>query len=135
MLEALLELVAYVLFEPILPMLVELGLELGWESLRHAAGRGRAANPLLATFGLLILGAGIGFASAALVPQRVWRPILHPSGVSVVLAPFLNGALMQAFGGWRRSRGGDPSALATWWGGAVFAFAVAITRWWLVAAR
>jgi hypothetical protein len=36
------------------------------------------------------------------------------------------------FGQWRRRRGGDPTLLATFWGGALFAFAMAAARWLLI---
>ena len=132
MLELILEILAWLLFELVLPVLAEVAIDLGFESIAHAARRGRAASPLLAGIGLFLLGAMIGFASSLVAPHRVWRPLLHPSGISVVLAPLANGAVMQLFGAWRRSRGGDPSLLATFWGGALFAFGLALARWWYV---
>ncbi len=132
MLEVILEILAGILFELILPFLAEVAMDLGLDSLRHAVRRGRAANPALAGTGLFLLGGMLGFTSALVAPHRVWRPLLHPSGITVVLAPIVNGLLMHGFGAWRRRRGGDPSRLATFWGGAVFAFGLALARWWWV---
>jgi len=53
----------------------------------------------------------------------------HLAGVSLILAPLGTGAAMHAFGVWRRRRGAPASRLATFWGGALFAFAMAFTRW------
>lgn len=132
MLELILEILSWLLFELILPFLAEVAMELGFESVRHATRRGRAANPWLAGLGLFLLGVVFGFVSAMVAPHRVWRPLLHPAGISVLIAPLVNGAVMQLFGAWRRSRGGDPSLLATFWGGASFAFGLALARWWWV---
>jgi hypothetical protein len=35
---------------------------------------------------------------------------------------------MHVYGSWRRRRGGDPSLLATFWGGATFALAMGLAR-------
>jgi hypothetical protein len=132
MLELILESLAWLLFEWVLPFFAEVAIELGFESVRHATRRGRAANPWLARLGLFLLGLVIGFVSAMVAPHRVWRPLLHPSGISVLIAPIVNGAAMFLFGAWRRGRGGDPSLLATFWGGALLAFGLALARWWCV---
>jgi hypothetical protein len=59
-------------------------------------------------------------------------PSLLVPGVSLVLSPLSAGLVMKAFGDWRRRRGGDPSFLATFWGGALFAFSFALVRWLMV---
>jgi len=50
-----------------------------------------------------------------------------------VLAPLATGAAMHAFGARRRRRGRATSGLATFWGGAAFAFTMALARWLAVA--
>jgi len=48
--------------------------------------------------------------------------------MSLVLAPLAGGAMMHLYGQWKRTGGKDPSLLATFWGGALFAFAFAAAR-------
>jgi hypothetical protein len=132
MLEALLEILVELVLELVFQVVAQIGLALGLEALRHAVSRRRSANPVLAGLGLVILGVGLGLAGSLLLPRAVFRPSPHLSGVSLVLAPLGSGAMMHLFGRWRRHRGGDPGHLATFWGGALFAFVVAATRWWCV---
>ena len=127
MIEGLLELILEITIE----MVAELALELGFESVAHSLRGSRSANPTLAAVGLVIIGALFGFASSWLVPYR-FSPTLVFSGISLLLAPLATGTLMHAFGSWRRARGGDPTYLASFWGGAVFAFAMSAVRWALV---
>jgi len=53
--------------------------------------------------------------------------------LGLVLAPLATGAAMHAFGARRRRHGRATSGLATFWGGAAFAFAMALARWLAVA--
>jgi hypothetical protein len=90
---------------------------------------GRSANPWAAGAVYLCLGAVIGFATADLLPRRLF-PVKSPfSGISLLLAPFGTGLLMQFYGSWRRRHTRSSSWLATFWGGALFAFSIAFVRW------
>ena len=125
LLELLLELVVQVFGEFI--------LTLGWESLGHALRGTRKANPLLAIFGWAIIGSICGAISAFIFPQHILPPS-RLTGVSLVVAPLITGALMKAVGDRRREAGKDTTILATFLGGTVFAFAVAATRFLLLRA-
>ncbi len=127
LLEALLNLVGEVLLQ----LLVEAAAELGWESVGQALGRRRPANPVLAGFGLVILGAATGYASTLLLPKHLFGPSRFP-GISLVVAPVATGSIMQALGNWRTSNRHTHSLLATFWGGALFAFAMLAARLALV---
>lgn len=116
----MLELFAEFLFEVIVEILLELG--------RTSRARPyRRANPFIAAIGLLLVGGFVGLVFSIVVPIRILAPSPMP-GLSLVVSPLLVGATMRAFGKWRRRRGGDPTVLATFWGGALFAFAIALTR-------
>jgi hypothetical protein len=52
--------------------------------------------------------------------------------VSLLVSPAITGLLMEGYGRWRTSRGGHPSYVATFWGGALFAFSMALMRFMLV---
>ena len=81
----------------------------------------------------MIFGAAIGAAGAWLWPYSVFEPSPRP-GVSLVIAPITAGLVMHAYGVWSEERGRHPSYLATFWGGALFAFAMAGTRRWILSA-
>ncbi|MGC9971067.1 MAG: hypothetical protein ABSE56_10785 [Bryobacteraceae bacterium] len=103
-----------------------------WKPIAHAFRRSRLANPVLAGIGILVLGAAAGFLTAWLLPHRLLPMTSSLRGISLLVAPLCTGWIMHLFGRWRRQRGGDPSLLATFWGGALFAFAMATVRWVLV---
>jgi len=131
MLEALIEAIVELVGELLLQVLGQVVLELGFGSLAHSFRRGRAANPVLAGVGIALLGTLTGLAASLLLPRRV-LPRSPVPGLGLLVSPLLAGGIMRALGDWRRARGGDPTLLATFWGGALFAFAVAVVRWWMV---
>jgi hypothetical protein len=128
MLGLLVELLLQLLVEAFLQLLAEVPFELGFEALAHSVRRGRFANPVLAGIGLVIIGAIAGSATCWLFPDPLLRPSPRLPGLSLVLAPLATGAAMHALGSWRRRQGGDPTLLATFWGGALFAFAMGAAR-------
>jgi hypothetical protein len=89
-------------------------------------------HPLSSGLGYVFLGALIGAVSAWALPRPLVRPSPWPRA-SLVAGPLLSGLFMQAYGSWEHARGKHPSYLATFWGGALFAFVLALTRRWLVA--
>ena len=130
MIDFLLEL----LLEALVQAVGEIIVELGWASLRHAVRSKRRPNPVLAVLGWAVIGGGCGAISALIFPHRV-LPWHGRAGISVILAPLLTGAVMKIVGDRRRAAGKETTALATFWGGAVFAFALSAVRLWLVHAR
>jgi len=128
MLGFILELLLELLAEILLQLFAELLFELGFQSLEHSVRRGRTANPLLAAIGLFIIGAVAGFVTCWILPHPLLRPVALFPKLSLVLAPLATGASMHVYGSWRRRKGGDPSLLATFWGGATFALAMGLAR-------
>ena len=131
MLEFLVELILGVFGDIIFQVVLEVLAEFGLETLQNLFQPRRTAKPLLAACGLLLLGGALGLIFAGLVPHRLLQKPLLP-GLSLALAPLGAGCLMHLFGLWRRKRGGHPTCLATFWGGAVFAFGMALVRWLIV---
>lgn len=134
MIDFLLELLVEVLVQALGDLIVELAWELGWANLRHAVRSKRRAHPALAVLGWAIIGAGCGAISALFLPHRL-LPWQGRAGSSLLLAPLLTGAVMKLVGDHRREAGKDTTALATFWGGAIFALALSAARFWLVRAR
>lgn len=127
----MIELIFELLFEIIFEVLTEIALELGCESLRHSLRRRRSSNPVLAGIGFVIVGAILGFITTLVFPGRIF-PEPPLKGISLIVSPIGAGFAMHFFGSWRRRRGHDTSYLATFWGGALFAFALTFVRFILV---
>jgi len=102
-------------------------VEFGWETVAHSVQRRPPANPFLAALGYALIGSLVGFGSALVIPYR----LLPPGGVrgaSLLLSPLVTGLLMRAYGAFRRRRDLPATNLATFWGGATFAFFMALAR-------
>ena len=124
MLDALLELLFEFITEFVFQMLMELGLEC-------VAGFFRRHTTLGTVLGLIfipLLGAIIGLYLSNMIPERILPKPAVP-GISLFLSPLVAGLLMKQFGDWRRSRGHESTIIATFWGGALFAFSMALVRW------
>jgi hypothetical protein len=93
---------------------------------------GRTANPWLSALAYVFIGAEIGFASADAIPRRLLHAASPISGISLLLAPLGAGLLMHGYGSWRQRQARDSSWLATFWGGALFAFSIALVRWTII---
>lgn len=109
--------------------------EVVWESLAHSARRRGHAQPLVATTGLALIGGASGLLSLWIVPRRIMPPSRLP-GASLVVSPLVTGLLMHEYGKFRQRRHRPTTHLATFWGGATFAFFMALVRflaygdWW-----
>ena len=119
-LDIIFELLAELLVQVIGEALIDVGYH------RVRAGP-QPSHPIAATAGLVALGAGAGAVSAWLVPHRLTSSALAPVW-SVVIAPLIVGAALHGFGVWRKRHGHSTTHLATFYGGAAFAFAYAVTR-------
>jgi hypothetical protein len=122
-----------IVLDGVLQALVVIGLELGWFTVRSPFGRREAAPVALALVGLLLIGGAAGGISLWGWPNRLTAPGPLP-GASLVISPLVNGLAMDALGRWRAKRGWPPEHVSTFWGGAAFAFGVAIVRFWFVPA-
>jgi hypothetical protein len=124
MLDALLELVVEFVLEFLYQLVVEISLEYVAEFFR----RRPTLSTVLAFIVIPLCGAFVGLFLSNMIPRRVLpRPTVP--GISLLLSPLVTGMVMKLFGDWRRSHGHQPTALATFWGGALFAFSMALVRW------
>ena len=122
------ELLLELLIELVIPFLAELAAdsELG-RRFRRASG----PSFLL----IFASGAAAGAASCVIWPGRLIRGAPLVPGISLVLAPFWTGKAMSWVGDRLRARGVKPTALATFRGGALFGFAMALARFLWVGLR
>src|SRR5262245_4152682 len=93
------------------------------ESLR----RRTRAHPLLAGIGIALWGALAGAVVSLIWPARIFQPVLL-RGASLIVSPLISGVVMHQYGLWRDGRREPRSHLATFWGGALFAFSMALVR-------
>jgi len=123
----------------VLEFLIELGVELLFQGLGELVvesvvrvlgapfARRDQHHPVVAGMCLLLLGALLGEISCWVWPHRIVGPGPYP-GSSLLLSPVVNGVAADALGDWRERRGRPRSYLATFWGGALFAFGMAGAR-------
>lgn len=116
-----------VLIELLLQGLLELLWELWSLRSRTTGDTRRSLDPVVASLGLLIVGGAAGGLMTWVLPARL-LPAPPIPGASMIALPLLNGGIMHVYGAWQVRRGRRPSAIATFWGGALFAFGFAAIR-------
>lgn len=121
-----------VLLEILGEFLLELFVELAAESLGGRVKYRKERHPAISAVGLAVAGTAAGFLSTLLFPHPLMATRLTLPGASLVLAPPATGAVMHLMGTRLRSKRRTTTRLATFWGGALFAFSMALMRWWLV---
>jgi hypothetical protein len=128
----LLEALLAVLLDVIGDALLEVLFGLVAEALSGVIKRLKDASPVVLALGLAGAGAGAGLLSAWLVPHRLIVGRVVIPGLSLVVAPLMTGLVMSVLGKQICRAGHWPSSVATFRGGVVFAFSMALVRWWLV---
>ena len=102
----------------------------GLADIAEALGRTNR-NRVLATIGYLLLGCLLGWVSVLVLSERILQP--GPvRGLSLILSPVCSGVLMSLWGRHRRAHNHAITNLATWYGGAAFAFGISLVRFLLV---
>jgi hypothetical protein len=89
-------------------------------------------GPAVSSVGLLLVGAAAGLLSAFVVPHALIATRVVLPGVSLLLAPLVTGSAMYFSGNRVRRFGWRASNLAGFRSGALFAFSMALIRWWLI---
>jgi hypothetical protein len=113
--------------EGLLQLAFEFLVEYGVRSLAEPWQRRSEANVCLAGLGALIAGAAAGVITNFFWPTRIIGPWRVP-GLSLVFGPLISGFVMHRYGQWRDARDGSQSFIATFWGGALFAFGMTLVR-------
>jgi hypothetical protein len=120
------------LLEIVGEFLLQILFELAAEALSALIHRRNQSGPAVSAVALAFVGAAAGLLSAWLFPHRLIGTRVVVPGVSLLLAPLATGAAMHLLGKRLRHLGQHTSDLATFRGGALFAFSMALIRWWLV---
>ena len=119
-----LEVVLSFLWETFLQVVAELLFAVGLPGVGD--GRDHRLNKVLAAVGVALIGGLAGLVTSIVWPTRFFEPVLP--GASLLLSPLLSGFVMEGVGRWRERRQQTRSYIATYWGGALFAFAMASVR-------
>lgn len=119
------------LLDIILEVIIPLIAELGSESISRKLFKNKTVNKYFALFGYIILGSLFGFVSYLIYPKRIVDTGAL-SGISIVVSPIIVGLIMKKWGEHRTRSKKNITVLATFWGGALFAFAYAIVRYLLI---
>lgn len=119
------------LWEIVLQIVSELVLESGYYATKESFRRRTRAHPGVAAIGVFLMGALGGLLSWLILPGRIVQRGPIP-GLSLIVAPIVTGLVMDRWGEWRDSRGSERSFMATFSGGALFAFAMALVRFLLL---
>jgi hypothetical protein len=129
------------LLEPLLEVLGEVLLQIFFELLRTFFELASEAlpeliqawtiGPVTSSIGLLLVGAVAGLLSACVFPHRLIALRVEFPGLSLLLAPLVVGSAMYLSSHRLQRFGWHPGKLAGFRGGAVFAFSMALIRWWL----
>ena len=125
--EFIVEFVLTALWEILLQVLGEFLLEFGFRSMGESFRRRRRPNRFMSGVGVVLLGGLAGVLTSLIWPARMVRPGPLP-GISLLASPMVTGVLMARYGKWQQDRGGRRSFVATFWGGAMFAFSMALVR-------
>ena len=115
------------IWEFLLQIFAQILIEFGFGSMTDAARQRSRSHPALAIFGVLLLGGLVGVVTSLVLPTRIF-PASPMRGASLLLSPLAAGAMMSAYGRWKERRGSERSFLASFWGGALFAFSMALVR-------
>ena len=115
------------IWELFLQLLGELFLEAGIHSAGEPFRARTRTHPVMAAIGIVIAGALAGLVASLAWPARILQP--GPvRGLSLIVSPIAAGILMDRYGRWSEEKGSEPSYLATFLGGALFAFSMALVR-------
>ena len=125
----LLELIFEFILEFVLNILFEFLMELGLRKVVEIFRGPELRHPSLAAAGYTLLGLIAGLLSLPLFPHSFIRSHRF-HGISLVLIPLLGGAVMSGIGYLRRKRGEELIRLDSFAYGALFAFGMALIRFW-----
>lgn len=80
-----------------------------------------------AIWGLFSLGIIFGLISFWIYPNQI-IPVTVFTGASILISPICVGLIMKVVGKWQKERQNIVSPVATFWGGAICAFGIALAR-------
>ncbi len=123
----LVEIVVWLVVELLLQLLGEVLIALGVESFAQSLGRREKPHWALAGVGCLLIGAIAGLVVTVIYPHHV-SPSVGLPYVALVILPGLVGLGAFLLGRRAEAAGRRRPALATFWGGVLFAVGMSVVR-------
>ncbi len=123
----LVEIVIWLLVEVLLQLAGEVLIAIGVESLAQSLGRRDKPHWALAGLGCLLIGAIAGLIVTVIYPHHV-SPSVGLPYLAIVILPVFVGLAAFWLGGRAEAAGRPRPALATFWGGALFAVGMSVVR-------
>ena len=123
------------IFEVFINALSAIGSENIWQSelLKRARQRFEGINKLFDAIRCLLFGTCLGFIGVLIFPHRMFQYQIF-QGVSLIIVPITVGILMHYWGKYLLAKRGENYFIATFSGGALFAFGASLFRFiWLAA--
>ena len=125
--EIIAEIILTAVWEILLQIFAEILIEFGFGAIAKAARERSRSHPIITVVGALLSGGLVGVLTSLIWPTRIFEPGPWP-GVSLMLSPVITGLVMRSYGQWAERKRGQRSFLASFWGGALFAFSMALVR-------
>lgn len=122
------EIVIEIIFELVVQILVELGFDSFFRSFKSK----KEINPFLAYFGIFFVGSIFGLISVFIFNKPIIQGYGMSKNTSLLITPLAAGLIMHFWGNWLTSKNKQKSWFATFLGGALFSFAIALVRWILI---
>jgi formate-dependent nitrite reductase membrane component NrfD len=127
----MIEIVIETLGEIVVDLFLMIILKFNFDKRFEYLERRRTFPSYITYVGVTVLGAFFGFLLSTLIPHKLLPTPVFP-GISLFLSPCAVGIVMKLFGDWQKGNQKKATVLATFWGGALFAFGIAFVRWHMV---
>lgn len=121
------EIIIEILFNIVFEFVMELIIAFGYESLVSAFKERRSTNKYLGLVGCFMVGCILGLISFNIYSKKLFTSSVFP-GISMLISPILVGLTMKKYGEMRIRANKTSTILATFNGGALFAFGYALIR-------
>ena len=128
----MIEVIFEILFELFVDILSQILIELGFDSIGSVLKSDKEYSKSFQIIGLILLASLVGLSSIVIFPQKLFQTTLFP-GISLILSPIIVGIIMHKIGEWKKEHNKKSTLLATFWGGASFAFIIALIRFIVIA--
>ena len=121
------EVIFEILLELFAEILGQIIIEMGFESIGSLFKGEKESSNGFKIFGIILFASIVGIVSLFIFPYHLFKPLIFP-GISLILSPLIVGYITYRIGRWKKENNKKATVLATFWGGASFAFIVALIR-------
>ncbi len=120
------EFIFEILIELLLEIIVQILIGLGYGSIARAFKPEGSKNKLLGYLGIVLLSSILSLVFCLIFPSSYFP------GISIIVNPIIVGLSMKYIGEWKSKKGASQTLIATFGGGALFAFIFSIIRFIII---